>query len=89
MRAAPRLVGHLFPRLLGQSEYNTLLKNLSPLMDVLFGTYRCPDREPERLGLREPIAATYVGQLLHPFLPSRRAERAPAAPRAAGVSRAA
>ena len=22
--------------------------NLSPLMDILFGTYHCPDHEPER-----------------------------------------
>ncbi|MEO6435755.1 MAG: sterol desaturase family protein, partial [Tepidisphaeraceae bacterium] len=41
--------------------------NISPLMDVIFGTYRCPDHEPERLGIDEPIAQDYVGQLLHPF----------------------
>lgn len=41
--------------------------NVSPLMDLLFGTYRCPDHEPERLGLPVPIARTYAGQLLHPF----------------------
>ena len=27
LRAAPKLIGHLFPRLLGQSEYNERLKN--------------------------------------------------------------
>jgi sterol desaturase/sphingolipid hydroxylase (fatty acid hydroxylase superfamily) len=47
--------------------------NISPLMDVVFGTYRCPDREPERFGVNEPIAKGYIGQLLHPFLPARRA----------------
>ncbi len=34
LRAAPRLVGHLFPRLLRQSEYNNRLKNLAPLMEA-------------------------------------------------------
>jgi hypothetical protein len=34
LRAAPRLVGHLFPRLLRQSEYNERLKNLAPLMEA-------------------------------------------------------
>ncbi len=42
--------------------------NISPLMDVLFGTYRCPDHEPQAFGLREPIAHSYLGQMLHPFL---------------------
>jgi len=41
--------------------------NLSPLMDIVFGTYRCPDHEPEHVGLAEPIPASYVGQLLHPL----------------------
>jgi sterol desaturase/sphingolipid hydroxylase (fatty acid hydroxylase superfamily) len=41
--------------------------NISPLMDILFGTYRCPDHEPESFGLRHPIAASYLGQMLHPF----------------------
>ncbi len=34
LRAAPRLVGHLFPRLLGQSEYNERLKACAPLMEA-------------------------------------------------------
>ncbi len=41
--------------------------NISPLMDIIFGTYHCPDHEPERVGIGEPIASGYVGQLLHPF----------------------
>ena len=41
--------------------------NISPLMDLLFGTYRCPDHEPEALGVEEPMPRTYWGQLLHPF----------------------
>lgn len=41
--------------------------NISPLMDVIFGTYTCPDHDPEEFGIREPIAKSYVGQLVHPF----------------------
>lgn len=41
--------------------------NISPLMDLLFGTYRCPDHEPEAFGIQEPIARSYLGQLWHPF----------------------
>ncbi len=46
--------------------------NISPLMDILFGTYRYPDHEPEHLGLSEPISRNYLGQMLHPFLPRKR-----------------
>jgi sterol desaturase/sphingolipid hydroxylase (fatty acid hydroxylase superfamily) len=45
--------------------------NLCPLMDILFGTYRCPDHEPEHLGLRQPIASSYLGHMVNPFLPAR------------------
>lgn len=41
--------------------------NISPLMDLLFGTYRCPDHEPEKFGIREQISPTWIGQMLHPF----------------------
>src|SRR5277367_5145009 len=34
LRTAPRLIGHLFPRLLAQSEYNTRLRHLAPLMEA-------------------------------------------------------
>jgi hypothetical protein len=34
LRAAPKLVGHLFPQLLGQSEYNQRLKAVAPLMEA-------------------------------------------------------
>ena len=34
LRAAPRLVGDLFPRLLGQSEYNDRLKAAAALMEA-------------------------------------------------------
>src|SRR5215211_7158945 len=41
--------------------------NISPLMDILFGTYRCPSHEPESFGVHEPVARGYVGQMIHPF----------------------
>jgi len=47
--------------------------NISPLMDLIFGTYRCPDHEPESFGIDEPIARSYLGQMLHPFLPAKKA----------------
>jgi hypothetical protein len=34
LRAAATRVGHLFPRLLGQSEYNQRLKDLAPLLEA-------------------------------------------------------
>ncbi len=34
LRAAAPRVGHLFPRLLGQSEYNQRLKSAAPLMEA-------------------------------------------------------
>jgi hypothetical protein len=34
LRAAPNRVGHLFPRLLTQSEYNQRLKDLAPLLEA-------------------------------------------------------
>jgi sterol desaturase/sphingolipid hydroxylase (fatty acid hydroxylase superfamily) len=46
--------------------------NISPLMDLLFGTYRCPDHEPAAFGISEPIPRSYLGQMLHPFLPRKR-----------------
>lgn len=45
--------------------------NLSPLMDLIFGTYRCPDHEPEAFGIKEPTPRTYVGHMLRPLLPRR------------------
>ncbi|RBP35898.1 sterol desaturase/sphingolipid hydroxylase (fatty acid hydroxylase superfamily) [Roseimicrobium gellanilyticum] len=48
--------------------------NISPLMDILFGTYRCPDHEPESFGIHEPIPRSYLGQMLHPFRRRKRTE---------------
>jgi sterol desaturase/sphingolipid hydroxylase (fatty acid hydroxylase superfamily) len=46
--------------------------NIAPLMDLIFGTYCCPDHEPEQFGLKQPIARTYLGHLINPLLPHRR-----------------
>lgn len=43
--------------------------NISPLMDILFGTYKCPDHEPEQFGIEEPAAKNYLGHMVRPFLP--------------------
>ncbi len=48
--------------------------NISPLMDVIFGTYICPDHEPESFGVHEPMPKSYLGQMLHPFRPKRKPE---------------
>jgi len=45
--------------------------NISPLMDLWFGTYRCPGHEPEAFGIKEPMPKGYVNQLLHPVLPKK------------------
>jgi sterol desaturase/sphingolipid hydroxylase (fatty acid hydroxylase superfamily) len=51
--------------------------NISPLMDWLFGTYRCPDHEPEHLGIHEPIPRSYLGQMIYPFRPRRQTSERP------------
>jgi sterol desaturase/sphingolipid hydroxylase (fatty acid hydroxylase superfamily) len=43
--------------------------NISPLMDIIFGTYTCPDHEPEKFGIQEEFPENYIGQLVHPIVP--------------------
>ncbi len=45
--------------------------NISPIMDVIFGTYKCPDKEPEKFGIKEETPKSYLGQLIEPLLPKR------------------
>lgn len=40
--------------------------NISPLMDIIFGTYTCPDHEPEEFGIHEEVPKNYLGQMLEP-----------------------
>ena len=52
--------------------------NISPIMDLLFGTHVCPDHEPESFGLHEPPPRTYLGHMLQPLLPRTRTQMAKA-----------
>jgi sterol desaturase/sphingolipid hydroxylase (fatty acid hydroxylase superfamily) len=45
--------------------------NISPIMDILFGTYVCPAYEPKQFGIQEHFPSTYIGQLLKPILPTK------------------
>ena len=45
--------------------------NLSPLMDIIFGTYKCPDKEPEKFGIEEAAPKTYIGHMVNPMVPKR------------------
>lgn len=42
--------------------------NISPLMDILFGTYVCPDHEPEKFGIKEEFPKNYIGQMVEPVI---------------------
>lgn len=44
--------------------------NISPMMDIIFGTYVCPPTEPEQFGIKEDFPKTYLGQLAKPLLPN-------------------
>lgn len=49
--------------------------NISPLMDLLFGTYHHPSHEPPSYGLAEPFPHGYLRQLLHPLQRQPTAEK--------------
>jgi sterol desaturase/sphingolipid hydroxylase (fatty acid hydroxylase superfamily) len=49
--------------------------NLSPIMDKLFGTYTCPNHEPESFGIKEDFPQHYGKQLLYPILPQKVVKR--------------
>jgi hypothetical protein len=65
LRAAPRLVGHLFPRLLAQSEYNTRLRVLPEPFPLVLGLQAAADlhlrRHRDRVQPREPENARRAG----------------------------
>lgn len=52
--------------------------NLSPLMDLLFGTYHDPGHMPARYGIEDDRSHAYLPQLVSPLLPGggRRGRRA-------------
>jgi hypothetical protein len=64
---------HKFPELFNYA-------NISPLLDLLFERYRCPDHEPARFGLPEPTARTYLSHLVQPLLPRKRSRQPDAVP---------
>ena len=41
--------------------------NLSPIMDIIFRTYRCPDHEPKSFGIEQPVSQSYLSLLWYPF----------------------
>lgn len=45
--------------------------NVAPYLDWIFGTHHRPAGEDYELGLSEPFPATFAGQLVGPFLPSK------------------
>ncbi len=45
--------------------------NISPLMDIVFGTYVDLPNEPEHYGIKEQFPSTYIGQMLKPILPGK------------------
>jgi sterol desaturase/sphingolipid hydroxylase (fatty acid hydroxylase superfamily) len=45
--------------------------NISPIMDIIFGTYICPPTEPKEFGIKEEFPKNYMGQLLKPILPEK------------------
>lgn len=50
-----------------RERHSSNFANLSPLTDLLFGTYKCPEHEPKALGIEEPFPRSYLGQLVYPF----------------------
>lgn len=44
--------------------------NLSPLMDIIFGTYYDPGKEPEEYGIPQKVNRSYAAQIIEPLLPS-------------------
>lgn len=51
----------------GQCNY----ANLSPLMDILFGTYYSPPNPAYNFGIQEEVNRSYLDQLIQPLVPER------------------
>ena len=54
-----------------ESDVSAFAISPKSLMDLIFGTYRCPDHEPESFGIQEPVPRGYFAQLLYPMLPRK------------------
>lgn len=46
--------------------------NISPIMDLIFGTHYCPPHQPEAFGIKEDFPENYAGQLIEPLLPVKK-----------------
>jgi sterol desaturase/sphingolipid hydroxylase (fatty acid hydroxylase superfamily) len=46
--------------------------NLSPLMDIIFGTFHLPKNQEPKFGINEKVPQNYVGQLLEPLIPKKK-----------------
>lgn len=51
--------------------------NISPLMDLVFGTHYSPGHESEGLGIKEKFPQNYIGQMVHPLLPKHLIKKLP------------
>jgi sterol desaturase/sphingolipid hydroxylase (fatty acid hydroxylase superfamily) len=52
---------------------NKNFAGLLPVWDLLFGTFYMPrGRQPEIFGVDDPVPGNILGQMIYPFLPSRR-----------------
>ena len=73
LRAAPKLVGHLFPRLLGQFEYNDRLKAAALLMEaaLVAGRSHAGQRGKAAADGRDPGALRAVGYHRPPLGPGQ------------------
>ncbi|PCI98020.1 MAG: hypothetical protein COB15_06720 [Flavobacteriales bacterium] len=49
--------------------------NISPIMDLIFRTYVCPNKEPEKFGIKEKVPKNYLGQMVEPLLPNGTLEK--------------
>lgn len=46
--------------------------NLSPLMDIAFGTYHNPPQRPVSYGIPQPVRTFWLWQMIDPLLPKKR-----------------
>lgn len=54
-----------------KSRYVGNYANISPLMDIIFGTYVSKKETPKEYGLKNKINQSYVAQMVGPILPSK------------------
>jgi sterol desaturase/sphingolipid hydroxylase (fatty acid hydroxylase superfamily) len=60
-----------------REHYDKNYAALLPWVDKLFGTFNLPNRMPEKYGIDEPMATSYLGQLAQPFRGEKKSDTAP------------